>query len=69
MELDCELLAISFPAAHIRAAQAIKSSGDGFTEGDINSIKRLLTSATLPGIRSLVEYLGVPEVERAVGVD
>jgi hypothetical protein len=53
----------------IRAAQAIKGSGDGFTEGDINSIKRLLPGATLPGIRSLVEYLGVPAVEQAVGVN
>lgn len=53
----------------IRAAQAIKGSGDGFTEGDINSIKRLLPGATLPGIRSLVEYLGMPAVEQAVGVN
>lgn len=53
----------------IRAAQAIKGSGDGLSEGDINSIKRLLPGATLPVIRSFVEYFGQPAVEQAVGVE
>lgn len=53
----------------IRAVQAIKGGGDGFSESDINSIKRLLPGATLPGIRSLVEYLGMPAVEQAIGVE
>ena len=51
----------------IRAAQAIKGAGDGFTEGDINSIRRLVPGATLPGIRSLVEYTGMPAIEQAMG--
>lgn len=53
----------------IRAAQAIKGSGDGFTQGDINSIKRLVPGATLPGIRSLVEYAGMPAIEQAMGLN
>lgn len=50
----------------IRAGQAIKGAADGWTEGDINSIRRLIPGATLPGIRSLVEYLGVPAVQEAL---
>ncbi len=53
----------------VRAMQAIKGSGDGISQADINSIKRLLPGATLPGIRSLVEYLGQPAVEQAMGVN
>lgn len=46
----------------VRAVQAIKGSGDGLSEGDVNSIRRLLPYATLPGIRSLIEWVGVPAV-------
>lgn len=52
----------------IRAAQGIKGAGNGFTAGDISSIRRLVPGATLPGIRSLVEYLGMPAVEQAMDV-
>ena len=48
----------------VRAVQAIKGSGDGLSEGDVNSIRRLLPYASLPGIRSLVEWIGVPAVAR-----
>ena len=44
----------------VRAVWAIKGSGDGLSEGDVNSIRRLLPYASLPGIRSLVEWEGVP---------
>lgn len=53
----------------IRAANAIKGAGDGMTEGDISAIKRMIPGATLPGIRSLVEYLGVPAARAAVGAN
>lgn len=53
----------------VRAAQAIKGAGNGFSEGDINSIRRLIPGATLPGIRSLVEYMGLPAVEQALGAN
>lgn len=46
----------------VRAVWAIKGSGDGLSEGDVNSIRRLLPYASLPGIRSLVEWVGVPAV-------
>ena len=46
----------------VRALAAVTdtASGDGLTEGDINAIRRLAPFASLPGIRSLVEYVGVP---------
>lgn len=53
----------------IRAAQAIKGAGDGFTNGDLSSIRRLIPGATLPGIRSMVEYLGMPAIREAVGAN
>lgn len=53
----------------IRAGQAIKGSADGWTEGDVNSVKRLVPGATLPGIRSLVEYLGVPAVKGGLAIN
>jgi hypothetical protein len=53
----------------IRAANAIKGSGDGMTEGDIGAIKRMIPGATLPGIRSLVEYLGEPAVRGGLSID
>jgi hypothetical protein len=37
-----------------------------WTESEINTLKRMIPGATLPGIRSLVEYLGVPAVEQAL---
>lgn len=46
----------------VRAVWAIKGSGDGMTEADVNSIRRLLPYSTLPGIRSLIEYAGMPSV-------
>lgn len=52
----------------IHDAQAITGSGDDFAQADIGSIKRLLPGTTLPGIRSLVEDLGVPAVEQAAGI-
>ncbi|MBN9306836.1 MAG: hypothetical protein BGO82_05965 [Devosia sp. 67-54] len=51
----------------VRAVQAIKGSGDGLSKGDITAFKRLIPGATLPGIRSLVEYLGAPAAEAATG--
>lgn len=53
----------------IRAGNAIKGSADGWNEGDINSIKKLIPGATLPGIRSLVEYLGVPPIVEAMATN
>ncbi len=53
--------------AMIMAGNAIKGDGKPWTEADINSIKRLVPGATLPGIRSLVEYLGVPAAKQALG--
>lgn len=53
----------------VRAGNAIKGSSDGWTEGDIGSIKRLLPGATLPGIRSLVEYAGMPAIRGGLGID
>jgi len=47
---------------------ALVGEGKDFTEGDIRAIRRLLPGATLPGIRSLVEYIGIPATERAMGV-
>lgn len=44
---------------------AMKADGK-WTEGEINTLKRMIPGATLPGIRSLVEYLGVPAVEQAL---
>lgn len=52
-----------------RAGNAIKGAGDGWTEGDLNSIKKLVPGATLPGIRSLVEYLGMPAVRGGLAID
>jgi len=53
----------------IAAGNAIKGSGNGWTEGEINTIKRLVPFATLPGIRSLVEYLAMPAIKEAAGVN
>lgn len=53
----------------IRATNAIKGAGDGLTEGDIGAVKRMIPGATLPGIRSLVEYLGVPAVRGGLAID
>ncbi|SDH08577.1 hypothetical protein [Pelagibacterium luteolum] len=52
----------------VRAVAAIKdtTSGDGLTEGDINAIRRLAPFASLPGIRSFVEYVGIPAVVEGV---
>lgn len=48
----------------VRAVAAIKdtTTGEGLTEGEINAIRRLAPFASLPGIRSFVEYVGVPAV-------
>lgn len=53
----------------VRAGNAIKGAGDGWTEGDLNSVKKLVPGATLPGIRSLVEYLGVPAARGGLAID
>jgi hypothetical protein len=42
-----------------KAGNAIKGEG-GWSEGEIRNLYRLAPGATLPGIRSLVEYVGVP---------
>lgn len=51
-----------------RAFRAVKdqATGEGLTEGDVNAIRRLAPFATLPGVRSLVEYMGVPAVVDAI---
>lgn len=53
----------------IAAGNAVKGAGNGWSEGEINTIKRLVPFATLPGIRSLVEYLAMPAVKEAAGVN
>lgn len=56
----------------IAAGNTMRPNADGqmtWTEGEINTIKRLLPGATLPGIRSLVEYVGVPNVKAALGAN
>lgn len=56
----------------VAAGNTLRPNKDGrmeWTEGEINTIKRLLPGATLPGIRSLVEYAGVPAVKSALGAD
>lgn len=52
----------------VAAGNAMKPDGK-WTESEINTIKRLLPGASLPGVRSLVEYLGVPAVASAVGAN
>lgn len=52
----------------IAAGNAMKPDGK-WTESEINTIKRLLPGASLPGVRSLVEYLGMPAVASAVGAN
>lgn len=42
----------------VAAGNAIKPDGSGWTESEINTVKRLMPGLTLPGIRSLVEYAG-----------
>lgn len=51
----------------VRAGNSIKGSGDGWTESEIRNAYRLAPGATLPGIRSFAEFLGVPAVQAAVG--
>lgn len=52
----------------IAAGNAIKS-GNGWTASEINTIKKMIPGSTLPGIRSLVEYLGVPAVESGLAIN
>jgi hypothetical protein len=49
----------------VAAGNAMKPDGQ-WSEGEINSIKRMLPGATLPGIRSLVEYVGMPAAVEAL---
>lgn len=53
----------------VRAANVIKGDGKPWSEGDLNSIKKLIPGATLPGIRSLVEYFGMPAVRGGLAID
>jgi hypothetical protein len=50
----------------LAAGNAIKGTTEGWTEGEINSIRRLVPGASLPGIRSFVEYVGVPAAAQAL---
>ncbi len=51
------------------AAKAANPFGDDFgeldyTKGDIKALRRLTPGSTLPGIRSMLEYLVLPELEK-----
>lgn len=47
--------------------RVIRGLGDGdASEGDVNSIRRLLPFSTLPGIRSILEYGAMPPIRDAV---
>jgi hypothetical protein len=48
----------------VKVTQAI-TNGD-LKESDVNAIRRLAPFSTLPGIRSIVEYMVMPEAKKAV---
>lgn len=50
----------------VRAGNSIKG-GEPWSEGEIRNAYRLAPGATLPGIRSFSEFIGVPAVQAAVG--
>lgn len=52
----------------VRGVSAIRDAGtgEGLTEGDINAFRRLAPGASLPGIRSFIEYIGIPAAVEAL---